>query len=220
MRERLHKPSVSRKGCLYFWGRGGNALTTNLIGYWNSPQFNVTDSEIPVASGDYGSTDHWGNDTSITRVGELWTYAQARGFTSDQVYLLTVSMGTLAALNWARQNPTKVAAVVAITPAIDLQDIHDVSRPDLATGINTAYGNEAGYLAALPTHSPAEYAAELNGDFPIRAYYSTDDSSVTPSTVTDFCTAAGGEAISLGAVGHSAGSLDGDDVASFFAANA
>lgn len=215
---RPRTPVPGRRGCLYFWGHGGYATLATVPQYWNGVQFDVCRrSRIPVATADLGGPNTFGNDLAISRVQGLWdALVDVADCATDKVCLITVSMGTLTALNWARQNKDKVAGVVLMTPAIDLNNIYTVTRTDLQGEIDTAYGGHAAYTAALPTHSPSQYAAEFAGSgIPIRAYYSTNDTNITTSTVTDFCTAAEGEAVSLGAVGHSAGALDGKEVADF-----
>lgn len=214
LRPNRSKPSA-RVGCLYAWGHGNTAEIVTNPAYWNGVGLAPAEVGIPTISGDYGG-QLWGNDTAIGRLDEAWAYLQSKGAVSSQVFLLGISMGALLVLNWARLNLSKVRAICLLTPGIDLANIHDVTRLDLTAEIDAAYGGSAGYMAALPTHSPSQYAAALAGGPPIRSYYSTDDPSITPQTVLDFSAASGGEAISLGAVGHSAGALVRSEVADFF----
>lgn len=167
----------------------------------------------------------WGNDTAITRISDLWTYAQANhGFSASKVHLFGVSMGGPCVLNWAKANPTKVASIALCLPAVDIQDIEDNGR---ATTISvpapsTAFGN------ARPdnAHTPARNAASFSG-MPMKIWYSTNDTVCVPSTVTTFAAGCGATLQSLGdqlpaiaPVGHGLSSgFDVASVAAFFDAH-
>jgi pimeloyl-ACP methyl ester carboxylesterase len=213
------RPATDRKGCLYAWGHNNDALALLSSTYWNGlgrgpAQYNRT----PTFSGDYGG-QLWSNDTALARMDSAWTYFKAlSGVADDTVHLLGISMGALLVLNWARANLSKVASMCLVNPVIDLVDIHDRNIFGFGTEMDGVYGGSGGFATAAPTHSPALNAAayEPIADR-IRAYYGTTDPVVLQATVTDFCEASGAEAVSLGAVGHSAGALTPRDVAKFFA---
>jgi pimeloyl-ACP methyl ester carboxylesterase len=219
LRARHQPPSGLGRGCIFCWGHGNSSPIVVNDAYWNGVGRAPARTGIPTVTADFGG-QLWGNDTQVGpggRMDEAWTLLKANGAATDKVFLLGVSMGALLCCNWARLNPTKVAAMALVTPAVDLANVHNVTRPDLAAEINTAYTDAAGYAAALPTHNPAQYAASLSG-LPVKAWYSTDDTNVTASTVTAFAAAVGTSAqvVNLGAVGHSAGTMDPLDVATFF----
>jgi alpha-beta hydrolase superfamily lysophospholipase len=99
--------------------------------------------------------------------------------------------------------------------------VYDVSGPFAGGGseaaqIDTAFGGNAAYLAAVGTSNPMTRAASFQG-VPVKLWYSTDDPSVPTAHVASFATAAGAPTASLGAVGHSAGSLTAEALTSFFA---
>jgi pimeloyl-ACP methyl ester carboxylesterase len=218
LRERLHKADGSRRGCLYFWGRGNASWQATSRVYWNGLQRDLAEAGIPVLSGDYGSPTHWGAPVTVTRAEQLRSYGVTQlGIKSDKVLVLAISMGALAALNWASANPSKVAAVALITPVLDLAWAHDTyGGGSEAAQIDTAFGGNAAYLAAVGTSNPMTRAASFQG-VPVKLWYSTDDPSVPTAHVASFATAAGAPTASLGAVGHSAGSLTAEALTSFFA---
>lgn len=212
--DRLYRHDQSTRGCLYFWGHGNTAKTGRNALYWNGVQFDIAAAGIPLFTADF-TGDHWGNDASIATVASARTAMNAQlGPRTDKVLLAGISMGALLALNWARQNLASVAAVALVTPAVSLQDIHDNNRGGYAAEIEAAYDGLAAYTAALPTHNPVEYAAELEG-VPIEVWRSTTDTICTQATVDAFAATTGAEVHSLGAVGHTAGALDGQDIANF-----
>lgn len=213
--DRLDPATPAGTACLYFWGRGNTAATLPTA-YWNGIARDVAEAGFPVLSSDFASSTHWGRDTAISAVdATLAAYGRA----DEPVVLLGISMGAQLALNWARQHPERVQAIALVTPAVDVEDIRANNRNGYAAEIAAAYTDNTGWQAARATHNPADYAAELTG-VPIRAWYSTDDAVISAGTVTSFASAAGGDTVSLGAVGHTAGSLDGQDVADFLLAHA
>ena len=107
-----------------------------------------------------------------------------------------------------------VAAIALITPVVDVDDIHDNNRNGYAAEIEARYGGLAAFDAALPTHNPVAFAGQLAG-IPIKVWISSNDPVVIPATVDAFAAGSGAAVASLGAVGHTAGALDGADVASF-----
>lgn len=161
---------------------------------------------FPVICPDLGGGNTWGNDTSVTRVGQAWTQVVAEGAKADKVLLLGGSMGTLTALNYAKANPTNVAAIALVLPIVDLQDAHD-NRGFTAVS-ETAYGGNAAYLTALAAHNPAVNTASFAG-IPIKLWYSTDDPYAFPATVTAFDTAiASATSQTIGANAHTTAGLD------------
>jgi pimeloyl-ACP methyl ester carboxylesterase len=217
MVQRLRPPAgdSTKRGCLYFWGRGNTAAAISSAAYWNGTHRAVAELGVPVATGDYSSSTHWGNDAAITSVAAVRTNLNTVTPKTDKVVIVAISLGALLALNWARQNLSLVAAIALITPAVDLMDVHD-NTPAYASEIEARYTDLAGLTAGLSTHSPVVYGAQLAG-IPIRNWYSTDDTVCRPSTQTAFAAASGATNVSLGAVGHGPGALTGNEVASFLA---
>lgn len=169
--------------------------------------------EVTLGSGDLGGLSTWGNDTSITAVTSLVTYLGSQyGCSTSRVAIYGTSMGALTALNWAIRNTSKVVAIGLTAPAVSLQGIHDRDPIGLASLIDTAYTNNAGYLAALatdPSHDPSSTnettrrAARLLGSR-TRIWYSTDDNVIAASEPLAYAGFTGCQIDSMGAIGHAA----------------
>lgn len=175
-----------------------------------------------LIAADLTNPQNWGNDDSQDRAEDSWTHLQSkRGVPSSKCLLLALSMGALTALNWAHDNPTKVAAIALIIPVVNLKDAHDNRGFDTLIDSASAYGSHAAYLSAEPTHNPSATGrqAALAG-IPIHIWYSTNDPVYTPTVISDFVTAVnavGGNATatSMGAVLHTASGLNPDEILDF-----
>jgi pimeloyl-ACP methyl ester carboxylesterase len=182
--------------------------TEGLVG-----RYAADNHEVTLASGDLGGASTWGNDTSIAAVTSLVTYLGSNyGTSTSRVALYGTSMGALTALNWAIRNTSKVVAVGLTAPAVSLQGIHDRDPSNLAAAIDTAYTNNAGYLAALatdPSHDPSSTnettrrAARLLGPR-TRIWYSTDDPVIAAAEPLAYAGFTGCAIDSMGAIGHTA----------------
>lgn len=164
----------------------------------------VADARHPVIVGDlgFGGYASWGKPDSLLAVDAAWAYMQTRcGVRSDKVILIGTSMGSLVANNWARTHIANVAAMALRVPTTHLQVAHD-TLPAYSAEIETVYGGLAALVAAYPTHDPIRYAAAFNGQFPIKAWYSTNDPLIPPSTVLAYQAVTGCAVESVGAVGH------------------
>lgn len=164
----------------------------------------------PVAASDQVSPTSWGVDAAQAEVTQLLIMLNQKfGTNPNRVLLLGDSMGTVLALNWARANPTKVAAIALLLPIPDLAYAHsDPQGNVLSTAINTAYGSLAAYQAAEPTHNPSRFPAAYK-DMHIRFFSCSDDPVGSAQEVNDFVAevqAQGGSGSiahqSMGAHGH------------------
>lgn len=210
---RIFNAAGSARPTIYLWGHGGDAGLLPTI-YWNGigrapAEYNA----LPVISADFGG-QLWGSDTAQARVSSLWTYFQSRGVGSTEVDIIAISMGAVTGLNWALANSGKVRRFIGVNPAVDLSDIYTNNRSGLQAEIGGVYGG-----APPSNHDPAQNAAACDTAISgtIDLYYSTNDTVVIPATVTTFATAANATAHSLGAVGHSAGSLTSAEIAALLA---
>lgn len=164
--------------------------------------------EVTSGAGDLGGLSTWGNDASIAAVTALITYMGSTfGTKTDQVAIYGTSMGGLTALNWAMRNPTKVTALGLTAPAVSLQGIHDRDPIGLASLIDLAYTDHAGYLAALATHDPShannrDVIRSLGNR--MRVQYSTTDNVIDPPEVLAFAGWSGCILDNMGAIGHAA----------------
>jgi dienelactone hydrolase len=181
----------------------------------------VDQAQTPLEAADLGAvqgtSDVWGNSTGMGRMDDSWAWlknANGGGAKTDKAILVGGSMGGLMAVNWASRNPTLVAAIVLVIPALDLQDIYVNDRgPGLQAEIQAAYGGAPDYA----TRSPMNLAASLTG-IPTKIWYSTND-PVTPSVGTNatFAASVGSSCStqSMGAVGHVFSAVDPDQVLNF-----
>jgi pimeloyl-ACP methyl ester carboxylesterase len=164
--------------------------------------------EVTSGTADLGGLSTWGNDASIAALDALVTYmGSTYGTKTARVALAGISMGGCLALNWALRNPTKVASLGLVAPVVSLLGIHDRNPNGAAAAIETAYTNQAGYLAALPTHDPSHATSILTlrqlGAV-TRCWYSTDDTVVVPSEVLAYSGLTGCAVDNMGAIGHNA----------------
>lgn len=152
----------------------------------------------------------WGNAAAVARLDSAWTWAKANlPIKTDKCVILGQSAGNVWGLNWARANSSQVAAIASYIGVMDLQDVRDNNRSNLASGIDLAHSGVSGTPPPdYSTISPVNYAADLAA-IPQRHYYSTDDTVSLPSTL-DAYLAAGGlsseSKVAFGTVGHSIGS--------------
>lgn len=144
------------------------------------------------------ATNQWGNATSRSRTSDARTWAATLGANTDKVVLMGASQGVPCALNWAQANPTLVAGIVGIIPAIDLEAIRASNVNSLRASIDAAWG--VSYPTALPANAnPMDYADELTS-IPIQLFFSNDDG--VSENVDTFALATGAELVDLGALGH------------------
>lgn len=135
-----------------------------------------------LISADYGGASTWANDTAIGRIDTMVTWAGANlGTRTDRVIVAGESMGTLLALNWAWRNWQKVLAVWLRGPIVRMLDFYNANPGGLAALMDAAYTNHAGFLAALPTHDPAQNMAALTVLGPVTRLDATRDDELIPA---------------------------------------
>lgn len=197
-RDKFWKPNAAITPVVYCHHATGGALTP----FGPAAAFtNVTEQSLaamierltvlghPCISADQAG-DSWGNDTGQTRLdGSITQISSITGCSSSKVLLLADSMGSVIALNWARANPTKVAAIAILLPIPDLTWAYsDPGGNVLSTGINTAYGGAPGYTTAQPTHNPALFPGAYK-NMQIKLWYCDNDAVGSASQVSSFVTA-------------------------------
>jgi hypothetical protein len=202
---RLYKKDATTRPLIYFTGGPGDDrdfLTSTASGSQLAPR--LAEIGVPIISAAFGGGGQWGNDTAQSRIGSAFTFVQSRlGTKTDKFVGIGVSKGATALLNYARNNPTLVAALLLIVPAVNVADIHDNNRSGLATEIENAYGGAAGWTSAAPTHDPAQStAAFASMGLPVRMHYGANDTTVLPSVVQSFATATGFTAIQHAGTDH------------------
>lgn len=238
MRHRRGAPNVVR-GILYAHAAGQKAQDVDV---WAAPL--ALGRRWPLLSCDYGNPAdttgttitggpyNWGNANAISRMTDAYNYllsAAGGGAKSGTVGLFGGSMGAAVTLNWAAQNPTFVACLGLVIPAMNINDIYQGDRGNvgLRATIGGAYG--VTYPTALPniaTNSPYDSDPTRWTGFPIKLWTGDVDPLAVPTseaqTWAAAVNAAGGNVIvqSMGAtVGHTTSATPTDDVVAFFAAN-
>jgi hypothetical protein len=185
---------------IYCHGYGGVSFScTNSSFTGQYPLFNALASQFAVAAGDF-SSNAWGNPTAVGNVGSVQTWMQSTmGAASGKIALVGVSMGCDTALNYAKANPSNVACVVCVLPAINVNDFAANNTGGYASSVNTAYGGTYSDSTNGPTSNPYHYAASFPTSIPVHLYYSTADTVALPTYVTTFisnCASATGTVVS------------------------
>lgn len=140
----------------------------------------------------------WGNATSRSRISDALTWLRAQQGSTNPAVLIGTSMGAAAALSWAYYNPSDVAAVIGLIPAIDLEAIRVANTGSLRPSIDTAYA--VSYPVALPAGAnPASNTGTMNA-VPQQFWYSTDDA--VSANIVSYANAVGADLHSFGAMGH------------------
>jgi pimeloyl-ACP methyl ester carboxylesterase len=197
------------RGVVYCHGAARDATSCrDYTNYGTLHLVNALAEHFPVLSVDAGGPLAFGNATAVARVGDAVSHLQGTlNATSGTVLLVGASMGALSCLNYAKAHSEKVAAVVGVIPALDLNDIVVNDRAGLGPSVDAAYGGAYSEATHGATYNPATYAATFTT--PTRLYYASDDTTAIPGAVTAFDTACGvASAVSLGALGHTEAAID------------
>lgn len=226
---RLWKPDGTKRGIIYChgaaeagWtvlGPSGTknmeaALVRTLVDGYGFPLYSA-DLGLP-GNGTTGA-ESWGNDNARTRVGQCRTRIQALGAKSGKVILLTLSMGTLVALRYAYANPTLVAAIVAVLPVVDTDEMRLLNfGGNVRPAVDAAYG--VTYPTALPAGSnPYTLITGPISGVPIQFWYASDDAIASPSKAVTFGTTVGADMHNMGPGDHSDVSIGHVDPAAVYA---
>lgn len=226
---RVYRPR-SKRGLMALYGSTGVRDSWFALdrAYWPDGYFHDTVDGLghPVASMDMATK--WANESFHTDMAALETAAFAGDFAPFDYHMLGVSMGGVSSCMWAIRHPERVRSIQLVIPAIAPLATQANNYAGFAAEITAAHG---GTVPDSANPSTDESFAALAA-FPIRIYYSTND-TVTPiaetTTFIEGVQAAGGdiEAISLGAIGHTFGDggfgisayFNGETVAEFIAAH-
>jgi alpha-beta hydrolase superfamily lysophospholipase len=195
---------------------GPEQLTPGWIGHITTA---LAEAGYPVLCANMGGTTTHGNAASATAVGTWKTYVQSSlGGKAGKVGLIGSSMGSLAALRFAKANPTLVQCMSLLVPNVNLQDVHDVTRTDLAAEIETAHGGTTGYNTYISNENPSSHTSSWTG-FPTQLYYASNDPNFSTGVQSTFGSAIGATVTNLGAVGHDPTTVPASAVVSFFNTN-
>ncbi len=180
----LHSASLSSYSHLTSAGAGAGKLLQAVGDVF--PIIAIDGGTIPGSGTDDG-TETFGNTTAVNRIADAvaWVIDPAKGGgKTDKVMLMGTSQGAAGIVNYAKANPTKVAAMVGVLPVSDLQNsrVNDWG-PGLRAVIDGAHG--VTYPASLPAGvDPATNYSGASG-IPLKAFYLPSDATVPHSTVTD-----------------------------------
>lgn len=148
--------------------------------------------ERALVSTDLGGTQTWGNDTARTRMGTARTYlGTATGATVAPVFVIAVSMGSLAALRYLLANPTLVKGIVLCIPVVSLDDLYQRDVNGSRAAIETAW--DVTHPDALPAGSDPYTLLEdiAETEVPIGIWYGGGDTIAPPEFVEDLAEATG-----------------------------
>lgn len=216
--DRLYAGDGTRRAILVCPGRGTAAGSTSTVftGWVEPVTFALADAGFALLYADMGGGFTHGNAAAGTATGQAKSYAaSAYGAKSDKVGILGTSMGSLTALRYYMDNPTLVSCACFGVPDLNLQDVHDVTRTDLASEIETAHGGPSGYNSYLSAYNPSSHTSSFTS-LPMQIHYASNDPNFTAGVATSFCSATGAEAINMGAVGHNAQYMDPARAVAFF----
>lgn len=198
---------TTKRGVIFCHGAGGSALNAlHLTGIPRQAEIvrTVADEGYTVLAGDFGGAQTWGNDTSLTRVGQAVTHLTAlSGVNTGKVHLIGISMGGLVALNYAKANPTLVSSVTALIPTIDLKHVYDEDVQSSAALIDTAYGGTYVDDDQKADHNPHHWGPLEASFVPTRIWHASDDEWCPLASYTDFAATPNTTLTNVGALGHS-----------------
>jgi pimeloyl-ACP methyl ester carboxylesterase len=191
-------------------GNNGTALGEHLA-YGST--LNLLAQRYTVVVADLGGNT-FGNDTGVTRVGQVIDYLAAQWGSSGRAVLVGASMGAAVALNYAVRFPEKVRTVAGIIPAVDL--VVPADNPAKAN-IDLAYPPSFSN-AQYGDHNPVLFADDLPTWMPIGLWTSSNDPICYPATADAFVAARPQtHRVDIGPRGHAGVNLAAADVAGWLA---
>jgi hypothetical protein len=191
-------------GVIYCHAAGGttDAVVKNTP---NLTMIRLMGLSATVHVGDLGGNPFGNDPVGVPEVAAAVAYLRAEWGQSGPVVLVGVSQGFVNAANYALRFPSEVAAIAGVVPGIDLADLR-TRDAGIATMIDAAYPPVYDDVTDGPTHSPVQFAGDLDPDTPIHLWGSSNDPFVVPATVAAFVAARPQTGFTnIGAVGHSIG---------------
>lgn len=155
----------------------------------------------PMICTDLGGTLTWGNDASLARITDAWTWGKTQFpyARTDKMVLWGGSMGSLTALLYTLNNASTVAACGVALPIVDPEDVRLNNRGGYQSAIEAQYG------AGTPvpdTKRPIQNTATFPS-VPTRMWTSSTDTIGLPSLTASFDSAvASVDSVDIGAQGH------------------
>lgn len=199
-------PRAGTCGVILVHGSGAPKQFTDVVQQPSSVTLAATiaGTGIPCIAAEFGG-DAWANNTCMTGIDAAWTTLKAAFplMRTDKVCLVGVSMGGGAVARWSQLHPTSTAAAVGIIPAFNLKYEYD-NIPGVVAAIEAAWGftGSGNYPAAADTLANASAASGV----PIKAFYSSNDTTVPSAGITQYINAVGAspasDMVDVGALGH------------------
>lgn len=199
-------PHDELRGVVFCHGAGG--LSGNAVHLTGVPSQSRLLRRIAAAghvilSADLGGMFTWGNDTSITRLGQAITYLRSLDGVADiPPVVLGVSMGGLIALNHAKANPSAVAGVIGLIPVIDPEYVRANDVVGSASIIDSAYGGSYDDSTQRADHNPSYWGPLLSDFVPTRLWHASDDIYCPLATYEAFDVTPDTTLFNVGALGH------------------
>lgn len=207
------RTEVSKPAVIAAPGRGAGAGQPMAVPYFGHVTEALAAAGYPVLSVQGGvGLFEWGSAEAVASIEAGRLYLESLGAPVDSVFLLGISMGNAALLNWARTHSSFVRAQVATIPVVDVQQHYATDTPSSAAAqISTAHGG-----APAAANNPAANPDDVT--WPVRFYTASDDPSCPPAWTASFAAAIGSnaEVRDLGAVGHTPITTPAAEVVEFF----
>lgn len=176
------------------WCHGNNATALGDYTGYNTV-FRLLSQNFNVVVADLGGST-FGNDTGTLRTGQLLDY-----YNITSAYFLGASMGASVAINYAVRNPTRVAAIACVIPALQFNDV-EPTHPAYDE-LNLAYPPAYDEQTHGPQYNPVQIADQLPSEMPVALWTSSNDTTTPPSTADEFVAARPQtERTVFGAFGH------------------
>lgn len=145
----------------------------------------LADTGFICLSSLWGHMSNWGYAAATTAMSTARTWLTSTGGAkTGKVAVVGLSMGFVAAANFAAANPTLVSALIGILPACDLDAFQ--ANPTFTAEIDSRYSND--YATNGAPRSPLAIASTVT--VPTLMVYATDDATVDPDSVEAFAAAA------------------------------
>lgn len=166
------KINSEKKGIIVVHGAGASAASFFQLSLTHQIKFSLAlcRAGFVIVAPDLGGTHTWGNDTVVSRIESARQFLVSLGC-NQKVCLVGTSMGGLNSLNYTRAYPSRVAALIALIPAADLEMLRDTH----GSSIESAWGiGSGGVLPARANPNTIENAAQIaSSNADIGFYYST-----------------------------------------------
>jgi hypothetical protein len=189
------KPSQNGRRIIVWCHGAGSTYTPGPVEKY------IANSVGPMVLTDLGGTLTWGNDASMSRITDAWSWGQTRfpNARTDKMVLWGGSMGSLTALLYTLNNAATVAACGVALPIVDPEDVRINNRGGYQSAIEAQYGVGTPVPdAKRPIQNIATFP-----NVPIAMWGSTDDTIGQYALAQTFDNALTNATLtSMGAQGH------------------